>query len=94
MLNTNLHRAVSTTRAAMRIFYLVKIFIADCSFDSLTLEFIRGKCCVHMYTTVNDSMCPRLSLKKLVNIKSFAVKRLSFVAISIEVYLGIFVHHE
>ena len=28
------HRAVSTTRAAMRIFYLVNIFRADCSFDS------------------------------------------------------------
>ena len=28
--------------------------------------------CVHMNTTVNDSMCPRLSFKKVVNIELFA----------------------
>ena len=45
------HRGVNTTRAAMRIIYLVKIFIPDYSFGSLTLEFIRGKRCVYVVYT-------------------------------------------
>ena len=35
------HRGVNTTRAAMRIFYLVKIFMADGSLSSFTQGFIR-----------------------------------------------------